>query len=455
MLGLRVEERRQTNGQHSRIADVKLFLLFFLSFIPVLAEPSCVLDGKTTQVIQTAIDACSAAGGGVVVVPAGEYTITTIWLKQNVELRLQPGATLLLDQDPSHWTSVGPGSKALIRARGVKNVALTGSGTVDGQARYVWAPVRSQDVEISKEFELAKKAGVETSRYYREGVQTYLLIFEDVENLRIEGVRLLNSPLWTIRVQDCNQVWVRGIYLYTSLEKGVNGDGIDLVSTSNVVISDSVIIAGDDAIVLKTSPFGRNSQKPVKPTENVVVTNCILSSSSTALMIGTETLADVRHVVFSNIVIRDSNKAFGINVQDGGTVSDVRFTNVTFELNRRHWNWWGSAEVMKFVLKKRTPESKLGKIENIVVDGVQGTARGTTLISGHAEQPLRDITISNVHVRMLPENRPDKRMTHGMVFERIEGLKLRNVEVEWAPDARPEGAESMVFREVKRGQDRD
>ncbi len=60
------------------------------------------------------------------------------------------------------------------------------------------------------------------------------------------------------------------------------------------------------------------------------------------MMIGTETHADIRHVVFSNIVVRDSNKVFGINVQDGATVSDVRFTNVTFETNRRHWNWWAA-----------------------------------------------------------------------------------------------------------------
>jgi len=428
---------------------VKLLFLLPLSLVPVLGAPGCRLEGKTTEDIQKAIDTCSANGGGVVSVEAGAYTITTIWLKQNVELRLDPGAKLLLDQDPSHWSAVGPGPRALIRARGVKNVALTGSGVVDGQARYVWAPVRTQDTEIAEEAEIARKAGVEMSRYYREGVQTYLLIFEDVENLRIEGVRLLNSPLWTIRTQDCDQVWIRGIYLYTSPEKGVNGDGIDLVSTSNVVISDSIIVAGDDAICLKTTSLGRNSQKPVKPTENVVVNNCILSSSSTPLMIGTETLADIRHVLFSNIVIRDSNKAFGINVQDGATVSDVRFTNVTFELNRRHWNWWGSAEMMKLVLKKRTPESKLGKIENIVVDGVQGAARGTSLVSGHAEQPLKDITISNVRVRMLPEDRPDRRMTHGMVFERIDGLRLQNVEVEWTPGSRPEGAETMVLRDVK------
>ena len=109
------------------------------------------------------------------------------------------------------------------------------------------------------------------------------------------------------------------------------------------------------------------------------------------MMIGTETHADIRHVVFSNIVVRDSNKVFGINVQDGATVSDVRFQNVTFETSRRHWNWWGSAEVMKFVLKKRTPESRLGRIEHVTIDGAQGTARGTSLVAGHAERLLEDI----------------------------------------------------------------
>jgi hypothetical protein len=168
-------------------------------------------------------------------------------------------------------------------------------------------------------------------------------------------------------------------------------------------------------------------------------------------MIGTETNADVRHVLFSHIVVRDSNKVFGINVQDGATVSDVRFHDVTFETNRRHWNWWGSAELFKFVLKKRTPESKLGHIENITIDGAQGTARGTSLISGHADRPLRNIVIANVRVKMLPENKPDKRATDAIVIERVDGLTLRNVEVEW-DDQTPEPAwrSALVLRSIDR-----
>ena len=150
------------------------------------------------------------------------------------------------------------------------------------------------------------------------------------------------------------------VLLYSDLERGVNSDGIDIVSTSDVLIADSIIATADDAICLKTVDLGGRGAGTIRPTENVVVNNCILTSSSAAMMIGTETHADIRHVLFSNIIVRNSNKVFGINVQDGATVSDVRFVNVTFETNRRHWNWWGSAELMKVVLKKRTAQSRLG-----------------------------------------------------------------------------------------------
>jgi hypothetical protein len=185
--------------------------------------------------------------------------------------------------------------------------------------------------------------------------------------------------------------------------------------------------------------------------ENIVVNNCILSSSSTPMMIGTETHADIRHILFSNIIVRDANRVFGINVQDGATVSDVRFVNVTFETNRRHWNWWGSAEVMKFVLKKRTPESRLGRIRDISIDGAQGAARGTSLVAGHAERRLENITVANLRVTMLAENAPDKRATDALVFQGIDGLTLRGVEVGWDREKpEPNWGSALVLRDVSK-----
>lgn len=417
-----------------------------LSLCGISAELTHVVKEPSGKAVQAAIDACSAQGGGVVYLPPGNYVSGPLWLTNGIELRLEAGAAIVLSRDPNEWPR---GARALINANGATNIAVTGRGTIDGAAEWEYLPARGQDPEIAEEQEIARQAGVEMKRNYRKGpVQKYLFVLQNCQDIRFEGVTIKNAPLWNVRLQDCNRVWIRGIHVYSDLERGVNLDGIDIVSSSNVMISDSIIATADDAIVLKTSRFGRDNN-PVQPVENIMVNNCILTSSSAAMMIGTETQADIRHVVFSNIIVRNANKVFGINVQDGATVSDVRFVNVTFETNRRHWNWWGSAELMKFVLKKRTPQSRLGRIENITVDGVQGSARGTSLISGHLERPLSNVSICNVRLKMLPEDCPDKRATAAMIFERVDGLTLRNLEVKWdRQQPEPKWTSALVLRDI-------
>jgi hypothetical protein len=414
---------------------------------PALGQADCRVGERNAAGIQEAIDRCSAQGGGRAVVPAGVTVSGPLWLRDNVDLHLERGAVVRMSRSPADWTS---GAPALVNARGVKNVAVSGAGTFDGAATWAYEPVREADVEIVEEQEIARRAGVEMKRYYRSGeVQKYLFVLRESEDVRFEDVTIQNAPLWNVRLQDCNRVWIRGVRVFSDLERGVNSDGIDIVSSSNVTISDSTVVTADDAICLKTQAW-RDTAGPVRPVENVLVTNSILTSSSTAMMIGTETHADIRHVVFSNVVVRDANKVFGINVQDGATVSDVRVQNVTFDTRRRHWNWWGSAEVMKLVLKRRTEESRLGRIERVTFDGAQGTARGTSLVAGHAESPLRDITVANLHVRMLPEDAPDKRATHALVFERVLGLRLRNVRVQWDLEhAEPGWGSALVLTGIK------
>jgi hypothetical protein len=166
-------------------------------------------------------------------------------------------------------------------------------------------------------------------------------------------------------------------------------------------------------------------------------------------MIGTETEADIRHVLFNNCVIRNSNKGFGINVQDGATVSDVIISNLTIETSRRHWNWWGSAEMCKFVLKRRTPESRLGAIRDIVVDNVVAHPRGTSTITGHTERPIENLRLSNLDITMLPENAVDKRATHALQLQDVRGARIRDLSVRWAEDAaEPKWQSALVLRRV-------
>jgi hypothetical protein len=273
-----------------------------------------------------------------------------------------------------------------------------------------------------------------------------MCILNNCRQVHLRDISIIHSPLWNVRLNDCDRVTVHGVYIYSDLEKGVNADGIDIVSSRNVTISDSIIETADDAIVLKA--IAREGQ-PARPVENVTVTNCVLTSSSTPLMIGTETQADIRHVLFNNCVIRNSNKGFGVNVQDGATVSDVIVSNLTVETARRHWNWWGSAELCKLVLKKRTPESRLGAIRDITVANVTARVRGTSTIVGHPERPIENVRLSNVDITMLPEDAPDKRADDALRVERVRGVRIRDLSVRWAEDrAEPKWGSALVLRKV-------
>lgn len=387
-----------------------------------------VRKDNCTKAFRDAIEACIAAGGGTVQVPAGEYTTGTVQLRDNVTLHLEAGATLFASQ---HLGDYVKDSRALIFAENAKNISVTGKGTIDGLARYDYDNLRGADPEIAKAQEIARQAGIEMKRYYRsrEAMNIFLFVLNDCTNVQLHDVSIINAPLWTVRLNDCDRVTVRGLYIYSDLEKGVNADGIDICSSKNVVISDCVITTADDAIVLKA--IARNGKK-ANVVENVTVTNCVLTSSSTPLMIGTETEADIRHVIFSNCVIRNSNKGFGINVQDGAVVSDVIFANLTIETSRRHWNWWGDSEMCKFVLKKRTDAAVLGQIRDIFIDNISVKARGTSTITGHASQPLENIRMSNIRLFMEVENARDKRATDAIRIENVKGLQLRDVSVEWS-----------------------
>jgi hypothetical protein len=166
-------------------------------------------------------------------------------------------------------------------------------------------------------------------------------------------------------------------------------------------------------------------------------------------MIGTETQADIRHVLFNNCVIRNSNKGFGINVQDGAVVSDVIVSNLTVETSRRHWNWWGSAELCKLVLKKRTLGSRLGAIRDITVANVTARVRGTSTIVGHADRAIEDLRLLNVNITMLAENAPDKRADDALLVERARSLQVRDLSVRWSEEeTEPKWRSALVLRKV-------
>jgi hypothetical protein len=205
------------------------------------------------------------------------------------------------------------------------------------------------------------------------------------------------------------------------------------------VISDCKVFTGDDAIVLKSWYTTKQA------CENVTITNCILSSSSTALKIGTESHGDFRNIIFSNCVITNSNRGLSIVVRDGGSVSDVLFSNIVIDCHRRHFNWWGNADPIFILLKNRSAGGKTGSIRNIVFENIVARGRGTSRVLSEEVASVEDIHLHQVQFYMSAEDYPDKRSDHCFAARNVKGLSLTDVTVAW-DDADPEPGWGSALR---------
>jgi polygalacturonase len=227
-------------------------------------EFGAIGDGETctTERLQSAIDACGQAGGGTVVVPAGGYVTGTLWMRSNVTLHLDAGATLLGSRRPddfpiwaSNWEGPGvkPGRAALVCGEGLENVAITGRGTIDGRGQMWWDSQRSAPGKL------------------RRPVLVRLVASRKV---RFEGVTLRDAPMWTLSPLACDDVVVRGVTILSPADSP-NTDGINPDSCRNVRISDCAIDVGDDCITIKSGKED-DGRREVRACEDVTVSNCRL-----------------------------------------------------------------------------------------------------------------------------------------------------------------------------------
>ena len=405
-----------------------------------------------TSIIQEAIDDCTKDGGGTVFFPPGKYLSGTIRLKDNVTLHLSPGAVLYASQNEEDYEvpyniykNDDPDTDVLIYAENVSRIAITGQGMIHGQARRTYEDLRGIDSFIKQETENARESEVEMKKYYKIPPVVNMIYFVNCTDVDISDVTLYESSSWTLHVQWCDRVNIDGVYIYSELESGVNADGIDVDGCKNVMISDCRIETADDAIVLKTTNTNNHSES----CENITVTNCVLTSTSSALKLGTESFSDFKQITFNNCVIRNTNRGLGIIVRDGATVSDVIFSNITMELDRKHFNWWGNADPIWLVVLKRNENSKVGMIKNVLFENIIAHAQGTSKIEGINQESIQNIKLKNVQIFMEPEDKPDKRATHAFEAYNMKGLQLENVEVTWTEkEVEQKWANALNFKNI-------
>jgi polygalacturonase len=315
----------------------------------VITDYGAVAGGSNdcTAAIAKAIDACHAAKGGRVVVPAGVYLTGAIHLQSNVNLHIAEGATLKFSTDPAkylpvvftRWEGVEcMNYSPLIYAFEQENIAITGKGLLDGSASletwWGWnnkAEKPTKQVTARKKLiEMGEKGAPVEQRVFGEGsylrpnfIQPYRC-----RNVLIEGITIHNSPMWELNPVLCTNVTVRGVTIVTH---GSNNDGCDPESCYDVLIEGCLFDTGDDCIAIKS---GRNNdgRRVNVPSENIIIRNCTMKDGHGGVVMGSEISGHCRNVFVENCKMDSPNLdralRFKDNAQRGGIIENVFMRNV-------------------------------------------------------------------------------------------------------------------------------
>jgi polygalacturonase len=405
-------------------------------------------DGEADSLpaVRRAITACADAGGGRVVVPAGNYLLNgPIHLRSNVNLHLAEGATLLFSGQPEHflpavltrWEGVILYNYSpMIYARGAENIAITGRGVIDANARrefHGWAMGISKLQYPAQERSRQMGASGTPIEDRRFGAGSFLrpstIQPYECRNVLIEGVTIKDAPFWVIHPTFCTNVTVRGVTVDSHL---INNDGCDPDSCTDVLIEDCVFKTGDDGVALKA---GRDADawRDGRRTENVVIRNCVFQSKINALCIGSEMSAGVRHVFMEDCRVEEGESCiyFKSNADRGGAIENVRVRRVRIGQSR--------AGVVRFETNYHSYRGGRAPTayRDFVIEDVTcaDAVNYAVFAEGTAESPIEQVILRNVSVERAREPLFLRNTTSlRLVNVRVNGLLLPADPPETPPD---------------------
>ncbi|MFT2009620.1 glycoside hydrolase family 28 protein [Pontibacter sp. 13R65] len=411
-----------------------------------VTDYGAVGDGTTnsSEAFKKAIAACNEAGGGRVVVPAGKYLTGPIYLKSNVNLHVVKEATILFSTNPkdylpvvyTRWEGVElMNYSPLIYAYEEKNIAITGEGVLDGQANETnWWPWKGNKRDGWKEgtpnqndpdkravlFQMGEDDVPVRDRVFGEGfylrpqfVQPY-----KSENILIEGVTFINSPMWILNPVLCNNVTIQKV---TVESQGPNSDGCDPESCKNVLIKDCFFNTGDDCIAIKS---GRNAdgRRINVPSENIVIQNCAMENGHGGVVIGSEISGGARNIFAENCKMSspELDRALRIKTSSmrGGTVENVYLRNI--EVGQV------AQQVVRVNMFYEDSGSHVPAVRNIEVRNmtVENGGKVGVLLEGYPQSPVENLRLIDVNIKKVQE--PYK-------FSNIKNVQFENVTINGEP----------------------
>ncbi len=414
-----------------------------------------------TEAIRAAITACSEAGGGRVIVPVGTFLTGAIHLESRINLHLVEGATLLFKTDPEAYLPVvftrNEGIECMnyspfIYAFGKEDIAITGSGTLDGQAdKGVWWSWKKKETEPRQEGETVSESDRDRLvRMGREGIPVAERLFGrgyrlrpnfiqpyNCRNVLIEGVRIKGSPMWEIHPVLCTNVTVSGVHIDSH---GPNNDGCNPESCRDVLIENCYFDTGDDCIAIKS---GRNEdgRRLNVPSENIIVRGCTMKDGHGGVVIGSEISGSCRNVFTEDCVMDSPNLDRALRIKTnsfrGGVVENIMMRNVRIGEVKQ------AVLLVDFMYQEGdgglfTPVVRNLRLENIT----SRKSRHALHLVGYARSPISDITITDCRF---------DGVERGSVLEHVTGLRMERVSINGEPaDTPATWAEKMAGSIMKR-----
>jgi polygalacturonase len=396
-------------------------------------------DGKTncTEAFKKAINECNSKGGGRVVVPEGKFFSGPIHLKSNVNLHISKGATILFSTVPddympltfTRWEGVElMNYSSLIYALDQENIAITGEGTLDGQAtsknwwpwkgkkEYGWKPGLPNQNDKSRPalFEMGEKNIPVSERKFGKGhflrpqfVQPYRC-----KNVLIEGITIINSPMWILNPVLCENVTIKGVRVETH---GPNNDGCDPESCKNLLIKDCFFNTGDDCIALKS---GRNAEgrRMGIPCENVIIQNCTMLDGHGGVVIGSEISGGAKNIFAENCSMDSPELERVLRIKTssmrGGVIEKIYVRNMKVGQVK--------AQVVLATMFYEDSGAYVPTIRDIEVKDIHVKDGGKTgiLMEAYKSSPIKNFKLTNITI--------DK-VENPYALYNVEGVYFNNV----------------------------
>jgi len=444
-------------------------------------------DGRTldTAAIQRAIDECARRGGGVVRLTPGVYASGTVELRSDVTLHLEKGATIRGSGDLSRYLRFDDTSSivGVVLALNATNVVIEGGGTIDGNSE-------SFAIDEVKFTENDKAALSHTRQGAIDYLQppnpivatplrmkmrpSFMLTFAGCRNVRVEGVRLLNAPAFSVEILNCEEVVFKDCIVKGDMRLP-NVDGIHIDDSSRVFISGCNIETPDDCIAL--TGYGSQgrwmlpAKAGVRPlssgrTETIRVRDCILRSNSAAIRVGHLDNV-IRDCEFRDITIYGSNRGIGLFVRGRTVVEDIAFRDMRIETGLHSGMWWGNGEAIHLSVGHGFDSTTLlGGMQRITFENITARCETGVLLWGDPSAPIKNVSFRNVLLKMVPgpfaeskggnyDLRPmveeGKRLfrhdIHAVHARHVRGLEIHGLRVSWPARAPALYGDTVVIEE--------